>query len=87
MKLKGIESKKEDGIYYKGIRLTNHIPDIPYQHVNSIQECFKLCPKYIGCTAVTFDVVNKDGCHFYKRNGLAYGNSPIWDSISIYPLY
>ena len=84
--MKGIESKKEDGIYYKGIRLANHITN-SYQRVYSIQECFKLCLKYIGCTAVTFDVVNKDACHFYKRNDLVYGFNANWDSISIYLLY
>ncbi|RMZ99181.1 hypothetical protein BpHYR1_024103 [Brachionus plicatilis] len=69
----------EGNVYYKGLRLVNHFR---YARVRSVKECFEKCLKNEDCAAVTYRPINKDGCHFYRRDEFKVVRDPEWVSAS-----
>ncbi len=47
-----------------GLRLLNHYR---YVYAFSIWDCFDGCKKDHHCAAITFNVFENNGCHFYRQ--------------------
>lgn len=79
-KIIALEMEQSHGnVFYKGLRLVNHFK---YVRVKSVKECFAKCQENEDCAAITYRPINKDGCHFYRKNEFMVVKDPEWISAS-----
>ncbi|CAF0961192.1 unnamed protein product [Brachionus calyciflorus] len=84
-KIISLELEQTEGnVFYKGIRLENHFK---YVRVKSVKECFEKCSENDECMAVTYRPINKDGCHFYRKDEFKVVLDSEWVSASYENLF